>query len=138
MKIGFEREKVGITRSPKTIKMANTGNATLTISGITISGAFTQTNNCGLRLAAGANCFDKVHSDGHGHSCLSSHQFLAPSLVPVQRRSRPSKSTRAARLATMPRCREGAMSVSQTNLLDHVSKGFGNFGIFFTAPGKGA
>jgi hypothetical protein len=50
MKIGFELEKVGI------IKMANTGNATLTISGITISGAFTQTNNCGLSLAAGVNC----------------------------------------------------------------------------------
>jgi len=30
--------------------------------------------------------------------------------------------TRAAHLAMMPHCREGAMSVSQTNFLDHVGK----------------
>jgi hypothetical protein len=33
----------------------------------------------------------------------------------------------------MPHCREGAMSVSQTNFLDHVGKGPGYFGTFFNA-----
>jgi hypothetical protein len=40
---------------------------------------------------------------------------------------------RAAHLAMMPHCRVGAMSVSQTNLLDHVGKGSGYFGTFFDA-----
>jgi hypothetical protein len=33
----------------------------------------------------------------------------------------------------MPHCREGAMSVSQTNFPDHVGKGPGYFGTFFNA-----
>jgi hypothetical protein len=33
----------------------------------------------------------------------------------------------------MPHCREGAMSVSQTNFLDHMGKGPGYFGTFFNA-----
>jgi hypothetical protein len=41
--------------------------------------------------------------------------------------------TRAAHLAMMPHCRKGAMSVSQTNFLDHVGKGPGYFGTFFNA-----
>jgi hypothetical protein len=40
---------------------------------------------------------------------------------------------RAADLAMMPLCREGAMSVSQTNFLDHVSRGQGYSGTFFDA-----
>jgi hypothetical protein len=40
---------------------------------------------------------------------------------------------RAAHLAMTPHCREGAMSVSQANFLDHVAKGPGYFGIFFNA-----
>jgi hypothetical protein len=39
--------------------------------------------------------------------------------------------TSAAYLAMMTHCR--AMSVSQTNFLDHVSKGAGYFGTFFNA-----
>ena len=75
MKIGFGREKVGTTRSPKTIKMANTGNAEPPISGITISGDFTQTNNCGLSLAAGTDCVVSIRLTpmvtGIQVSCLS-------------------------------------------------------------------
>ena len=41
--------------------------------------------------------------------------------------------TRAAHLAMMPHCREGAMSVSQTDFLDYVGKGPGYFGTFFNA-----
>jgi 16S rRNA A1518/A1519 N6-dimethyltransferase RsmA/KsgA/DIM1 with predicted DNA glycosylase/AP lyase activity len=39
-------------------------------------------------------------------------------------------SGRAAHLAMMPHCREGAMSVSQANFLNHVGKGPGYFGTF--------
>jgi hypothetical protein len=40
---------------------------------------------------------------------------------------------RAAYLAMMPHFREGAMSVSQTNFLNHVGKRPGYFGTFFNA-----
>ena len=38
---------------------------------------------------------------------------------------------RVTHLAMTPHCREGAMSVSQTNFLGHVGKGHGYFGTFF-------
>jgi hypothetical protein len=41
--------------------------------------------------------------------------------------------TKAAHLAMMPHSRDGGMSVSQTNFLDHVGKGAGYFGTFFDA-----
>jgi mono/diheme cytochrome c family protein len=48
---------VGQTSSAKTFTLQNTGNAALTISGVTVSPAtFAQTNTCGSSLAAGASC----------------------------------------------------------------------------------
>jgi len=50
----------GTTSAAQTATLTNTGNAPLTISGITLTGtgatSFAQTNNCGNTLAAGANC----------------------------------------------------------------------------------
>ncbi len=43
------------TSSSRTVTITNTGTGAGTVSGVTISGPFTQTNNCGA-LAAGANC----------------------------------------------------------------------------------
>jgi hypothetical protein len=44
-----------------------------------------------------------------------------------------TEPSRAAYLAMMPHCREGAMSVSQANFLHHLGKGPGYFGRFFDA-----
>jgi hypothetical protein len=50
----------GTASSAQTFTLANTGNAALTISGISLTGAdsaaFTSTNTCGNTLAAGASC----------------------------------------------------------------------------------
>jgi hypothetical protein len=50
----------GTTSAAQAAQLANTGNAPLTISAITLRGAgatsFTQTNTCGTSLAAGSNC----------------------------------------------------------------------------------
>jgi hypothetical protein len=50
----------GITTAAQTASLKNTGNAPLTITGITITGAnpgdFAQTNTCGSSLDAGASC----------------------------------------------------------------------------------
>ncbi len=50
----------GTTSAAQAVQLTNTGNATLTISGISLAGAgagsFSQTNTCGATLAAGASC----------------------------------------------------------------------------------
>ena len=57
--LGFGDHKVG-TSTPKTVTLKNKGTGPLTISNMTIAGTnagdFTESNNCGGSLAAGANC----------------------------------------------------------------------------------
>jgi len=52
----FAAQLVGTTSSPQPVTLTNTGNAPLTVSSITATGAFSQTNNCGSTVAAGASC----------------------------------------------------------------------------------
>ncbi|HEY6185329.1 MAG TPA: choice-of-anchor D domain-containing protein, partial [Terriglobales bacterium] len=58
--LSFGNQSVGTTSGAKTIQLKNTGNATLTVSSITIAGTnatdFAQTNNCPNSLAPGAQC----------------------------------------------------------------------------------
>ena len=56
----FGNQNVGTTSGAKAIQLKNTGNATLTVSSLTITGTnatdFTQTSNCPNSLAPGAQC----------------------------------------------------------------------------------
>jgi hypothetical protein len=52
----FSSQLVGTSSAAQTVTLTKTGNASLTISGITASGDFSQTNTCGNSVAAGANC----------------------------------------------------------------------------------
>ena len=52
----FSSTTVGATSSPLSVTLSNTGNASLSISGIYTSGDFAQTNTCGSSVAVGANC----------------------------------------------------------------------------------
>jgi hypothetical protein len=56
----FEPDSVGASGAPAFITLVNTGNASVSITGISIAGAdpsdFTQTNNCGNSLPAAASC----------------------------------------------------------------------------------
>jgi len=56
----FAGQAVGTTSSQQTVKLSNTGNATLTINSIALTGAnagdFTKTTNCGGTLNAASNC----------------------------------------------------------------------------------
>jgi len=52
----FGNQVVGTTSPPDTITLTNKGNGALTISSITASGDFSQTNTCGSSLAASASC----------------------------------------------------------------------------------
>ena len=52
----FANQNVNTTSTTQAVKLTNSGTGTLSISSISISGDFSQTNNCGTSLAAGASC----------------------------------------------------------------------------------
>ena len=54
--MSFGRQVVGTLTNGQTIMLSNTGSAALRIDEITVALPFLQTNTCGSRLAAGANC----------------------------------------------------------------------------------
>jgi hypothetical protein len=54
--LSFAGQFVGTTSSAQTATLTNSGQTSLTIATIGASGDFSQTNNCGATLAAGANC----------------------------------------------------------------------------------
>jgi FG-GAP-like repeat/Cep192 domain 4/HYDIN/CFA65/VesB-like, Ig-like domain len=58
--LDFTDQLLGTTSAPQTVTLTNTGGATLTLSGISATVPFTQTNNCTGTLAAGGNCTIKV------------------------------------------------------------------------------
>lgn len=63
----FGNESVGVVSSPQTATLTNTGNATLTITSLAVTGLnktdFAQTNNCGTSVAAGSSCSISVTFD---------------------------------------------------------------------------
>jgi hypothetical protein len=52
----FPTQLVGTSSAAQNAVLTNTGAAAITITGIVSSGPFSQTNNCGTSLAAGATC----------------------------------------------------------------------------------
>jgi len=56
----FGQQGTGSTSAAQSVMLSNTGNASLSISSIALSGTnsgdFAQTNNCGTSVGAGANC----------------------------------------------------------------------------------
>jgi hypothetical protein len=57
IKLNFGNQTVGITSTPQTVTLTNTGNIALAINSLGInSGDFLQTNTCGSSVATGASC----------------------------------------------------------------------------------
>lgn len=54
--LSFSSVDVGTTSAAQTVTLTNTSSAVLTLSSITTSGDFAQTNNCGNSLAGGGSC----------------------------------------------------------------------------------
>jgi Bacterial Ig-like domain (group 3)/FG-GAP-like repeat/Abnormal spindle-like microcephaly-assoc'd, ASPM-SPD-2-Hydin len=54
--LNFGDQKVGTTSNPQSVTLANGGAGTLLISDITISGDYTQTNNCPASLPRNVSC----------------------------------------------------------------------------------
>ncbi len=60
--LAFGNQQVGVTSAPQVVTLTNSGAAPLTISGISTSDGFTQTNTCGPSLGPGASCSINVDS----------------------------------------------------------------------------
>ncbi len=54
--LNFNNQLVGTTSAPQTVTLTNTGSADLTITKITISGAFAETNDCPGTLSSSKSC----------------------------------------------------------------------------------
>lgn len=54
--LSFSGTTVGTASASQTVTITNAGGSAASISGITASGDFSQTNNCGASLASGASC----------------------------------------------------------------------------------
>jgi probable HAF family extracellular repeat protein len=54
--LNFAAQSVGTTGAAQTVTVANTGATAFNLSGIVVSGDYTQTNNCGASVSAGAHC----------------------------------------------------------------------------------
>jgi hypothetical protein len=58
--LAFGNQPVDVTSTAQTVTLSNTGNATLSIGSLAVTGTnasdFAQANTCGSSLAAGANC----------------------------------------------------------------------------------
>lgn len=52
----FGSQAVGVSSQPQNVSLSNSGTGALSISAITISGDFSQTNNCGSSIASGSSC----------------------------------------------------------------------------------
>lgn len=54
--LSFSSQVAGVTSTAQAVKLTNTSSGPLSISSISTSGDFAQTNNCGGSLAGGASC----------------------------------------------------------------------------------
>jgi F5/8 type C domain/Pectate lyase superfamily protein/Abnormal spindle-like microcephaly-assoc'd, ASPM-SPD-2-Hydin len=61
--LSFGYELTGQASGAQTVTVTNPGSETASISSISVSGAFTETNNCGGSIAAGASCTVSVSYD---------------------------------------------------------------------------
>ncbi|WP_328676101.1 choice-of-anchor D domain-containing protein [Streptomyces sp. NBC_00343] len=54
--LSYATQALNTASSAKTVTVTNSGTAAATVSGVTVTGDFAQTNTCGSSIAAGASC----------------------------------------------------------------------------------
>ncbi len=52
----FSKQGLNSVSSAESVTLTNTGNASLSLASVSVSGDFAQTNNCGSALSSGASC----------------------------------------------------------------------------------
>jgi len=87
--LNFGPQAIGTTSSPQTVRLANSGSATLSISSIMTQGDFAETNSCGATLAPGAGCDISVTftptagGNRAGELALADNASDSPQTVPL-------------------------------------------------------
>lgn len=87
--VSFGNQRVQTTSAAQTVTLTNAGNIGLQISGISISGPFSQSNTCPATLAAGTSCTMSVTfapvaiRAASGALTLSSNNSSSPDNVPL-------------------------------------------------------
>jgi hypothetical protein len=87
--LSFAAQAVGVPSPAQTVTLTNGGNASLSLSTITASGAFGQTNNCGSSLAGGSSCLINVvftpttTGNTSGALTVTDSAFDSPQSVPL-------------------------------------------------------
>lgn len=83
----FASQPEGSASSPQSVLLANTGTGALTLSGISVTGDFAQTNDCGTSLAVAASCTIHVtfaptaSGDRTGSLAISDNATAGPQTV---------------------------------------------------------
>jgi phospholipase C len=78
----FGKRIFGTTTSPQSVTLTNKGSTPLSISSVQmVGGAFSQTNNCGNSVAAGASCVFKVRFAPTLATALTASPYFLGSLV---------------------------------------------------------
>jgi len=87
--LSFPDTIVGQSSSAMAVTMTNTGHATLTISHISISGDFSESNTCGASLSAGQNCSINVTftptalGTRNGTVTIADNASNSPQIIPL-------------------------------------------------------
>jgi hypothetical protein len=87
--LSFPDTIVGQSSSAMAVTMTNTGHATLTISHISISGDFNESNTCGASLSAGQNCSINVTftptalGTRNGAVTIADNASNSPQMIPL-------------------------------------------------------
>ena len=114
----FPSTAVGSASASQTVTLTNQGNSSLSISSISVSGDFSQTNNCGTSLAANATCSIAVtfvpKAAGNRTGSLAFTDNAGAQLVSLQGTGTSSTVALSSATLTFPTTALGASSAAQS------------------------
>ncbi|WP_020521519.1 ThuA domain-containing protein [Catelliglobosispora koreensis] len=79
--LSFGNQNVGTTSNPQNVTISNPGTASVPVPALSVTGQFTQTNNCPTALGAGASCTVQVRFVPTSAGAKSGTLSVAPSNV---------------------------------------------------------
>jgi hypothetical protein len=79
--VTFSNRVLGTTSGAQSVTMTNTGSTPLQINSVNVVGAFSQTNNCGSSVAAGASCTFKISFSPTTATALVASSYFMGNLV---------------------------------------------------------
>jgi hypothetical protein len=135
----FGTQLVGTASTAQAVTLTNNGTATLSITSITGSANFSQTNNCGSSLAAGASCTINVTFQPQGTGVLTGSITITDSAATSPQKISLTGTGTAVTLLpaslSFGKQSVGTSSAPQTvTLTNHGSKALGVQGIHIAGP----